>query len=103
MNVDLSSRRSGVDMHLVTDPPELALARPSQPRQLERNLAWLGRRASEVYCQHRGQCICISGEQVFAANSAREAVALAKRAHPDDQGRFVRYVPREKVPRIYAY
>lgn len=102
MNVDLSSRRSSIEMHLVTDPQELALAR-AQDEQFERNLAWLGLHASEVYSQHRGKCICISGEQVFAANSAREAVALAKRAHPDDQGRFVRYVPREKVPRIYAY
>ena len=102
MNVDLSSRRSGIEMHLVTDPQELALAQ-SQDEQFERNLAWLGLHASEVYSQHRGQCVCISGEQVFAANSAREAVALAKLVHPEDQGRFVRYVPREKVSRIYAH
>jgi hypothetical protein len=30
-------------------------------------------------------------------------MALAKAAHPEDEGRFLRYIPREKVPRIYAH
>jgi len=80
----------------------LAQAR-EQDGQFERNLAWLRSHASEVYSQHRGKCICISSEELFVADSARQAVALAKAAHPEDQGRFVRYIPREKVPRIYAH
>jgi hypothetical protein len=102
MDVDLNRLRPAVEMEVVTDFQELARARV-QDEQFARNLAWFGCHASEVYSQHRGKCICISGEQVFVADSAREAVALAKTAHPQDQGRFVRYIPREKVPRIYAH
>jgi len=39
-------------------------------------------------------------EQV--TDTAVEALALATAAHPNDRGRFVHYVPREKVARIYA-
>jgi hypothetical protein len=102
MNVDLSRLRPAVEMDLVTDPQQLAQSR-EQDEQFARNLAWLRCHASEVYSRHRGKCICISGEQVFVADSAREAAALAKAAHLQDQGRFVRYIPREKVSRIHAY
>lgn len=102
MNVDLSRVRPAIEMEVVTDSQELAQAR-EQDEQFARNLTWLRCHASEVYTQHRGKCVCISGEQVFVANSAREAVALAKTIYPQDHGRFVRYVPREKVPRIYAH
>jgi len=101
MNVDLSRLRPAVEMELVTDPRQLAQAW-EQDEQFARNLAWLRCHASEVYSQHRGKCTCISSEQLFVADSAREAVALAKAAHPQDQGRFVRYIPRENVPRIDA-
>jgi hypothetical protein len=30
-------------------------------------------------------------------------LALATAAHPEDDGRFVHYIPREKVARIYAH
>lgn len=101
MNVDLSRIPPAVEMEVVSDPQELAQAR-QQDEQFARNLAWLRCHASEVYSQHRGKCVCISGEQAFVADSAREAVALAKTVFPQDRGRFVRYIPREKVLRIYA-
>jgi hypothetical protein len=31
-----------------------------------------------------------------------EAWAWATTAHPEDDGSFIRYIPREKVARIYA-
>jgi hypothetical protein len=102
VNVDLSHQRPPIVMEVVTDPEELRKAR-KQDEQFERNLAWLRCHAAEVYSQHRGKCICIAGEQVFVADSAEEAMALAKAAHPEDEGRFLRYIPREKVPRIYAH
>jgi len=40
---------------------------------------------------------------LFVADTAGEALAQATVAHPDDKGRFVRYIPKEKVPRIYAH
>jgi len=89
-------------MEEVTDPVELAEAR-AQRGQFDRNSAWLEAHASEVYSKHRGKCICVAGEELFVADTAREALAKATAAHPDDKGHFVRYIPKEKVPRIYAY
>lgn len=47
--------------------------------------------------------MCIAGEELFIGTSAREALDLASAAHPDDDGAFVRYIPLENVPRIYAH
>lgn len=84
-----------------TDPGTLAEARV-QREQFDRNSAWLQSHASEVYRQHRGKCICIAGEQLFVADTAAAALAQATATHPHDKGRFVHYIPKEKVPRVYA-
>jgi hypothetical protein len=47
--------------------------------------------------------VCIAGEELFVAETPQEAVALAEAAHPEDDGRFVRYIPKEKMARIYAH
>ncbi len=78
----------------VTDPVELAKAR-AQRAKFNRNFAWFQQRSKEIYQGYRGKHICIAGEELFVADSAREADALAAAAHPDDDGRFVEYVPRE--------
>ncbi|NUQ65599.1 MAG: hypothetical protein HUU20_24280 [Pirellulales bacterium] len=91
-----------VMMEEAVDPVELAEAR-AQRERFDRNSAWLQAHASEVYAKHRGKCICVAGEELFVADTAREAIARAKAAHPDDIGRFVHYIPKEKVPRIYAH
>lgn len=88
-------------MEEVTDPEELAQAR-AQRELFDRNSAWLQAHATEVFSRHRGKCICIAGEELFVADTPEEALALAKAAHPDDDGRFVHYIPREKLARIYA-
>ncbi len=90
-----------IAMEEVDDPEELAKAR-QQRKQFDRNAAWLQTHISEIYSQHRGKCICIAGEELFVANTAKEAIALATMAHPDDDGWFTRYIPKEKVARIYA-
>ena len=36
------------------------------------------------------------------ANTTMEAIAQATAAHPDDEGWFTRYIPKEMVARIYA-
>lgn len=89
-------------MEEVTDPVELAEAR-ARREQFDRNAAWLQAHASEVYTQHRGKCICVAGEELFVADTAGEALALATAAHPHDKGRFVHYIPKEKVARVYAH
>jgi len=86
----------------VTDTVELATAR-AQREQFDRNSAWLRLNAEKVYSKHRGKCICIAGEELFVADTASAALARATAAHPDDHGRFVHYIPQEKVPRIYAH
>jgi len=43
----------------------------------------------------------VAGEELFVANSVKEAIEAARAAHPEDDGMFTRYIPREKVPRIY--
>lgn len=88
-------------MEELTDPQELASAR-ARREQFDRNVAWLQAHAAEVYPRHRGRFICIAGEELFVANTAREALALGAQAHPEDQGSFVRYIPHERVPRIYG-
>jgi len=97
----MTDNRTPIVMEEVTDAAELAEAR-AQREQFDRNAAWLEAHASQVYSQHRGKCICIAGQELFVADTASEAVAQATAAHPDDKGRFVRYIPKEKVPRIYA-
>ena len=90
-----------VVMEEVTDPEELVKAR-AQDERFDRNFAWLQAHAAEVYTRYRGKCICIAGEELFVADTPEEALALATAAHPEDDGRFVHYIPREKVARIYA-
>jgi hypothetical protein len=91
-----------VVMEEVTDPEEVAKAR-AQRERFDRNAAWLQANAKEVYTRHRGKCICIAGEELFVADTPEAVLALAKAAHPDDDGYFLHYIPREKLARIYAH
>jgi hypothetical protein len=93
--------RQAIVMEEVTDPIELAKAR-AQRERFDRNAAWLQAHAAEVYERHRGRCICVAGEELFVAHTPEEALALATAAHPDDDGSFVQYIPRERFARIYA-
>lgn len=62
----------------------------------ERNSDWLEARAKEVY-SHRGKYICIAGQELFVGDTAREVLDAANAAHPEDDGRFTRYIPVEKA------
>lgn len=86
----------------VTDPEELAKIRARRAR-FDRNAAWLQAHASEVYTRYRGKCICVAGEELFVADTPEEVLALATTAHPEDDGFFLHYIPREKLARIYAH
>ena len=85
----------------MTDPEELAMARVQRAR-FDRNSAWLQSHVTDVYERFRGKCVVIAGGEPFAADTPGEAWALASAAHPEDDGSFIRYVPREKTARIYA-
>jgi hypothetical protein len=83
-------------MEEVTDPVELARS-SAQRERFARNLAWFEAHALALGEKYRGQCICIAGEELFVADTPEEAFALAKAAHPDDDGRFLHYIQREKT------
>jgi len=87
-------------MEEITDPDELARGKPQRER-FDRNMEWLRAHAAEVY-RHRGKHICIAGQELFVGDAADEVLARARAAHPEDDGLYVRYIPRENVPRIYA-
>jgi hypothetical protein len=89
-----------IEMSEITDPALLSQAR-KRWQQAERNSAWLQAHVPEIYARHRGKCICVAGEELFVANDAREATALARAAHPEDEGALLRYIPKEKMERIY--
>ena len=91
-----------VAMEEVTDPNENAAAQARRER-FERNSVWLQCHAAEVYAHHRGKCICVAGEELFVACSPEEVIAKARAAHPEDNGSILaRYIPLEKIARVYA-
>ena len=98
----MTAKLPSVIMEEVTDPEELAKARVQRER-FDRNSAWLQAHVSEIYSRHRGKCICIAGEELFVADTPEEALSLATTAHPEDDGSFLRYIPKEKLVRIYAH
>jgi len=80
----MQKQNSEIIMEVVTDSSELAQAR-SQRKRFDRNAAWLQSHAAEVYSSYRGKCICIAGEELFVADTAKDALALATAAHPEDE------------------
>jgi hypothetical protein len=90
-----------ITMREETDPVENAKACKRRDR-FEQNWVWLEKNAKEVY-SHRGKYICIAGQQLFVGDTVEEVIAPARAAHPDDGGRFTRYIPKERLPRIYAF
>ena len=98
----MSENQTPLILEIVTDPSELAKAQ-SQDQCFARNSAWLQAHISDVYARHRGKCICVAGEELFVADTSAEAVALARASHANDDGRLIRFIPREKLERIYAH
>jgi 23S rRNA A1618 N6-methylase RlmF len=96
----MADNSNTIVMEDVTDPAEWAKAR-AQRERFDRNAAWLQAHAHEVYSKNRAEYFCIAGEELFVANSAEEAVALAQAAHAEDDGWFFRHIPKENVPQIY--
>ena len=101
MNFPKQSKPTAIVIEEVTDPEQLQQAK-AQDARFARNWAWFEAHAQEIYATQRGKCICIAGEELFAADTPQEALAMATAAHPDDDGRFTRLIPATRMARIYA-
>ena len=97
----MANRPFPIVMEEVADPEELAKARARRER-FDLNSAWFQVHAAEIFTRCRGKCIVIAGEELFAADTPEEAWALADAAHPEDEGSFIHYIPKDKVARIYT-
>jgi hypothetical protein len=98
----IRSAQSPIVMEEVTDPAELAKAF-AQDARFEKNWAWFEAHAAEIYARHRGKAYCVAGQELFVADTPTEVLAMARAAHPDDDGRFTGYIPKERTYRIYAH
>jgi hypothetical protein len=85
----------------VTDPKGVTRIKAQRAR-LRKNADWLQAHVAQVYAQHRGKYICVAAQELFVAETAPEVVAMARNAHPEDDGLLLRYIPREKLERIYV-
>ena len=67
------------------------------------NLLWFSEHAQElgVFKLHRGRFIAVSGGELFVGDSRAEVDRLAREKHPDELP-HIRFIPREKLSRIYA-
>lgn len=97
----MTDHQSTIVMEEVTDPQLIAEAHARRKRA-DRNSAWLQAHASEIYTRHRGKCIVVAGEELFVADTPEDVIAMADAAHPEDDGSLIRYIPKEKMARIYA-
>ena len=88
-----------IEMSIETDPAQIAESN-ARHADFMRNSDWLKEYATEVYSANRGKVICIAGQQVYAAERAEDAWAIAKAAHPKDKGIVVHFIPLIKAPRI---
>jgi len=97
----IAVKQTPLVMTEVSDAAEIARSKLQRER-FRKNADWLQAHVPEIYSRHRGKYICIAGQTLFVADTAPEAVAAARKAHPDDDGLLLRYIPRDKVERIYA-
>jgi hypothetical protein len=86
----------------VNDPVEIA-RHTAQRERARRNRDWLQAHWPELLPQARGRFLAVSGQEAFIADGPEEAWAMAKAAHPDDDGAIDQYVYAERGPRIYAH
>lgn len=99
MIIQTSKPLPPIVMEEITDPEFIAGHR-RRTAAWEKNLAWMNSHVDEVYTNHKGKCICVAGQELFVADTPQEARDLAKAAHPDDEGVYSRYIPKNNYPRI---
>ena len=80
-------------------PPEMARLF----EQAARNRHWFSEHVEELgsFKLYRGRFIAVSGGELFVGDSRAEVDRLAREKHPDEMP-HIRFIPREKLVRIYA-
>jgi hypothetical protein len=81
-------------------PPELAL----RFEKARRNLLWFNEhvRELEIYERYSGRYVAAASGELFVADTPEELRRLVSEKYPDEVP-HVRYIPRKKLSRIYAY
>jgi hypothetical protein len=67
-----------------------------------RNSQWLQAHWADLLPQAVGKYLVVAGEGAFIATGPKEAWALARQAHPEDDAATIQYVNPQPRPRIYA-
>jgi hypothetical protein len=75
----------------------------AQAARFDRNVKWFEAHAVEIGTKYPGKHSCVAGQELFVADNTQEAMAQARAAHPEDDGLFIHYIYRERMPRIYAH
>lgn len=76
-----------------------------QSEQAERNLLWFNERVEElgIYRLYRGRYVAALDGELLVADTPQEIYRLVGEKHPNGLAiAHVRYIPREKMLRIYA-
>lgn len=73
--------------------------------EAERNLLWFDKHVEEwgIYRLYRGRYVAALEGELLVADTSKEIYRLVCEKHPDGLAiAHVRYIPREKMLRIYA-
>jgi hypothetical protein len=93
--------RDTVTLEEVDDPQENARHRAGD-ESFRRNSRWLAAHWGDLLPGVRGRFVAVAGQEAFVADTPEAAIALARAAHPDDEGLLIQYVIPGPGWRIYA-
>jgi hypothetical protein len=86
----------------VADPAEVASFH-AMLDAARANRDWLAGQWPRLLPGARGKYLAVAGREAFLAETADEARARARAAHPEDKGLFVQFVPAQRGPKVYAH
>ncbi len=69
----------------INDPVEVARCK-AQDERGRRNSDWLLAHWADLLPQARGRFVAVAGQEAFIADTHEEAWAMARKAHPEDDG-----------------
>jgi hypothetical protein len=96
-----SMKENHLTFDIETDPERIAQSR-AQDERFKRNSDWLQAHWPDLLPHARGRFLTVAGQEAFIGDTPEESRAMARAAHPDDDGAFGRYVFPNRGPRIYG-